>query len=67
MLIQHLICTDCAFFFQFPFDPSAAEPGAIGVGRFGRVFAFNTFFKSVQIDQVTHDTPIIQKFDEARV
>lgn len=59
MLIQQFRCLLLLQLIALTFAFGAAKECTIGFGLFGRLLARNSLLKSVQIDQIAHDAPII--------
>lgn len=65
-MIQQLRCLLLLQLIALTFAFGAAKECTIGFGVFRRCLARNSLFKSVQIDQIAHDAPIIFQTDAMR-
>jgi len=66
MLIQQFCCLLLLQLIALTFAFGAAKECTIGFGFLRRSLARNSLLKSVQIDQIAHDAPIIFQTDAMR-
>lgn len=66
MLIQQFRCLLLLQLIALTFAFGAAKKCTIGFGLLSRFLACNSLLKSVQIDQIAHDAPIIFQADAMR-